>query len=146
MKNLEHKWVPEVHHSVPKAPIIVVGTQVDLREDEGTRIKLAKRRQKPVLVEEGDRLAKKLGAYAYVECSALTKQGLKDVFDEAILAVLDPHDVKPEKKRRRCVILWERAPCHFKGRSVFPCVCVKKCTFLRACGWKLTSWLNYGWR
>ncbi|PVD25601.1 hypothetical protein C0Q70_13259 [Pomacea canaliculata] len=105
MKNLEHKWVPEVHHSVPKAPIIVVGTQVDLREDEGTRIKLAKRRQKPVLVEEGDRLAKKLGAYAYVECSALTKQGLKDVFDEAILAVLDPHDVKPEKKRRRCVIL-----------------------------------------
>ena len=46
-------------------------------------------------------------AYGYVECSALTKQGLKDVFHEALLAVLDPRDCKPERKRgrRRCAIL-----------------------------------------
>ena len=106
MKNLEHKWVPEIRHSLPKAPFLVVGTQVDLREDEATRLKLAKRRQKPCLPEEGERFARRIGAYGYVECSALTKQGLKDVFDEAMLAVLDPRDVKPEKKRsRRCVIL-----------------------------------------
>nr|KAG5693385.1 hypothetical protein BaRGS_015672 [Batillaria attramentaria] len=105
MKNVEHKWVPEVRHTLPKAPILLIGTQMDLREDEATRLKLAKRRLKPVLPEDGERLAKRLGAYGYVECSALTKQGLKDVFDEAMLAVLDPRDVKPEKKRRRCVIL-----------------------------------------
>lgn len=107
MRNLENKWVPEVRHSVPKAPILIVGTQMDLREDETTKLKLAKRRLKPVFPEDGERLAKRIGAYAYVECSALTKQGLKDVFDEALLAVLDPGDAKPEKKRKRslCVIL-----------------------------------------
>ncbi|KAK7104162.1 cdc42 homolog [Littorina saxatilis] len=106
MKNLEHKWVPEIRHALPKCPFLVVGTQIDLREDEQVKLKLAKRRQKPVTQEEGERFAKRIGAYGYSECSALTKQCLKDVFDEAMLAVLDPHDVKPEKKqRRKCTIL-----------------------------------------
>ena len=106
MKNLEHKWVPEIRHSMPKAPFLLVGTQMDLRDDEQVRLKLAKRRLRPSLPEEGERLARRIGAYGYVECSALTKQGLKDVFDEALLAVLDPKDCRPERKRRRrCVIL-----------------------------------------
>ena len=33
-------------------------------------------------VEEGRRLANELGAVAYVECSALTQEGVKNVFDE----------------------------------------------------------------
>jgi cell division control protein 42 len=93
---------------MPRTPLIVVGTQIDLREDENIKLKLAKRRQRPSTPEDGERFAKKIGAYAYVECSALTRQGLKDVFDEALLAVLDPRDVKPEKKggrRFRCTIL-----------------------------------------
>ncbi|XP_076464916.1 cell division control protein 42 homolog [Babylonia areolata] len=107
LKNLEHKWLPEIRHSLPKAPFLVVGTQVDLREDEQVRLKLAKRRLKPSAPEDGERFAKRMGAYGYVECSALTKLGLKDVFDEAILAVLDPKPIRPEKSkcRRRCVIL-----------------------------------------
>jgi len=37
-----------------------------------------------------------------VECSALTQKGLKNVFDEAILAALEP----PEpKKSRKCEVL-----------------------------------------
>ena len=106
MKNLEHKWVPEIRHAVPKAPFLVVGTQIDLREDEQVRLKLAKRRLRPSTTEEGERLARRLGGYGYVECSSLTREGLKDVFDEAMLAVLDPRNDKPDKKRKRkCVIL-----------------------------------------
>ncbi|KAL8580781.1 Rho GTPase [Nucella lapillus] len=107
LKNLEHKWLPEIRHSMPVAPFLLVGTQVDLREDEQVRLKLAKRRLRPSTMEDGERFAKRLGAYSYVECSALTKQGLKDVFDEALLAVLDPRPSKPQKTkcRRRCVIL-----------------------------------------
>ena len=60
MKNLDLKWYPEVYHQMPKASYILVGTQVDLKEDEKTLQKLQKRRQKPVTVEEGQKLAKKL--------------------------------------------------------------------------------------
>lgn len=46
-------------------------------------------------------MAKDLGAVKYVECSALTQYKLKDVFDEAIVAALEP----PPKKRTKCIIL-----------------------------------------
>jgi hypothetical protein len=39
----------------------------------------------------------------YIECSALTQRGLKNVFDEAILIALEP----PFKRRRmkKCILL-----------------------------------------
>ena len=41
-----------------------------------------KQRMQPVRKEDGERMAKDLGAVKYVECSALTQYKLKDVFDE----------------------------------------------------------------
>lgn len=61
---------------------MIVGTQTDLREDASVREKLAKQRMQPVKKEDGERMAKDLGAVKYVECSALTQYKLKDVFDE----------------------------------------------------------------
>ncbi|CAF4787570.1 unnamed protein product, partial [Rotaria sp. Silwood2] len=42
----------------------------------------------PITSLEGETMRKKIGAIKYLECSALTKQGLKTVFDEAIRACL----------------------------------------------------------
>jgi len=89
-------------HHCPKTPFLLVGTQVDLRDDANTVEKLAKTRQKPVSVEQGDKLGRELRAVKYVECSALTQKGLKNVFDEAILAALEPPEIKIKKK---CSIL-----------------------------------------
>ena len=52
------------------------------------REKLAKQRMQPVKKEDGERMAKDLGAVKYVECSALTQYKLKDVFDEVGLLIL----------------------------------------------------------
>ena len=46
---------------------------------------------------------KEIGAVKYVECSALTQKGLKQVFDEAIKAVLEPK--KKKDKKQPCLLL-----------------------------------------
>ena len=81
-ENVREKWFPEVHHHCPGVPCLIVGTQTDLRDDSSVREKLAKQRMQPVRKEDGERMAKELGAVKYVECSALTQYKLKDVFDE----------------------------------------------------------------
>ncbi|TRZ25240.1 hypothetical protein HGM15179_001926 [Zosterops borbonicus] len=113
-ENVKEKWVPEITHHCPKTPFLLVGTQIDLRDDPSTIEKLAKNKQKPITPETAEKLARDLKAVKYVECSALTQKGLKNVFDEAILAALEP----PEPKKTR------RAPCpiplgHFS--ATLPC-------------------------
>ncbi|TMS40227.1 hypothetical protein L596_006629 [Steinernema carpocapsae] len=95
-------WVPEIAHHCSRTPFLLVGTQIDLREDPSMQEKLAKNKQKPISFEVGEKLAKELKAVKYVECSALTQKGLKNVFDEAILAALEP---PTQEKKRRCEIL-----------------------------------------
>lgn len=87
-ENVREKWFPEVHHHCPGVPCLIVGTQTDLRDDPAVREKLAKQKMQPVRKEDGDRMAKDLGAVKYVECSALTQYKLKDVFDEVSLSLL----------------------------------------------------------
>jgi cell division control protein 42 len=67
------QWVPEITHHCQKTPFLLVGTQVDLRDDTSTLEKLAKNKQKPISTEQGERLAKELKAAKFVECSALTQ-------------------------------------------------------------------------
>ena len=81
-ENVREKWFPEVFHHCPGVPCLIVGTQIDLRDDSQVIEKLARQKQRPVTSDQGERLARELGAVKYVECSALTQKGLKNVFDE----------------------------------------------------------------
>jgi Ras-related C3 botulinum toxin substrate 1 len=102
--NVKSKWFPEIQHHAPGVPFILVGTKLDLRSDPTTITKLAEKRQQPITAQQGQALADEIGAYKYVECSALTQGGLKQVFDEAIRCVL-AHKNQPRKKKSGCVIL-----------------------------------------
>nr|XP_040041672.1 rho-related GTP-binding protein RhoU isoform X2 [Gasterosteus aculeatus aculeatus] len=90
--NLLRRWVPEVRRHRPGAPLVLVGTQLDLREDVQVLIHLAHGQQRPVGTEEGRRLAQELGAVGFAECSALTQKNLKDAFDSAVLAGVQQTD------------------------------------------------------
>lgn len=104
-ENVREKWFPEVCHHCPGARFLIVGTQTDLRSDPVILSKLQKHRTRPITYDQGERLAKELRAVKYVECSALTQQGLKNVFDEAIVAALDTSILPETKKKTKCTIL-----------------------------------------
>lgn len=70
------QWVPEITYYSPKTPFLLVGTQIDLRDDPITIARLAKNKQKPINPETAQKLAKDLKAVKYVECSALTQVGM----------------------------------------------------------------------
>jgi Ras-related C3 botulinum toxin substrate 1 len=100
---IETQWYPEIHHHAPNTAIILVGTKLDLREDRDTIEKLREKRMAPITYPQGLQMAKDISAVKYLECSALTQKGLKNVFDEAIRAVLSPN--QPKKKERKCLLL-----------------------------------------
>jgi Ras-related C3 botulinum toxin substrate 1 len=101
--NVRAKWYPEIQHHCPSTPIILVGTKLDMRDDSDTVAKLAAKKLAPVTFQQGSQMAKEINAAKYLECSALTQKGLKNVFDEAIRVVLQPP--KKEKKKNACLML-----------------------------------------
>ncbi len=68
----------------PKVPIVLIGTQCDLRNDVKVLIELAQYNEEPVSETATKALASRIHA-EYIECSALTQKNLKEVFDCAIL-------------------------------------------------------------
>ncbi|RLW10413.1 hypothetical protein DV515_00001871 [Chloebia gouldiae] len=99
--NVQEEWVPELKVCMPNVPYVLIGTQIDLRDDPKTLARLLYMKEKPLTYEHGVKLAKEIGAQCYLECSALTQKGLKTVFDEAIMTIFHP-----KKKKKRC------AKCH----------------------------------
>jgi len=101
-ENVKTKWVPEIQHHAPNVPILLVGTKSDLRKDDNTIKQLNSRQQSMVTIEAAQRMAKEIGAVNFLECSALTQEGLKQVFDDAIRAAMS----KPTKaKGKKCNLL-----------------------------------------
>lgn len=101
LENILEKWHPEVKHFCPNVPIVLVANKKDLRNDPTTIKELAKMKQEPVKSEDGRTMAEKINAFGYLECSARTKEGVREVFELATRAALQ---VK-HRKRKRCVLM-----------------------------------------
>merc|ERR1712062_285273 len=102
LKNVKMKWAPEIQNHCPGTPVVLVGTKADLRQDPATQKQLSAKNMKMVTTEEARAKQKEIEAVTYVECSALTQDGLKSVFDEAIRAALTP---KKTSNKSPCTLL-----------------------------------------
>ncbi|XP_031466806.1 ras-like GTP-binding protein rhoA [Phasianus colchicus] len=103
-QNVLDFWVPEIKLFCPTVPIILVATKIELRDDEGIRKKLAAQGYEPINTVKGKALAARIGAYAYLECSAKTKEGVDTALE--IISQCALNEKKRRKKRQRsCQIL-----------------------------------------
>jgi Ras homolog gene family, member A len=93
--NVSDKWIPKVLHFCPGRipPCIVVGLKKDLREDQGSK--------NLVSYKQGEAMAKQAGAYAYVECSSKTGEGVQEVFEAAVQSTLSPS----KRSDKGCIIM-----------------------------------------
>lgn len=106
MERVRQKWLPEVRHHMPNTPIILVGTKKDLRDAYFLRPAVLPEISKAYKKEIGEHLAKEIKAVQYLECSALTKEGLNQVFEAAVRATFAGNNRKPARPWwNRCDIL-----------------------------------------
>jgi Ras homolog gene family, member A len=89
-------------HFCPALPIILVACKKDLRRDPRVIEELRKTNQRPVTPEEGMAVSQKIGARNYLECSAKTGEGVREVFQHATRAALLS---RGGKKKQNCIIL-----------------------------------------
>ena len=101
IRECEDKWIPEVHHHSPGVPYIIVGTKSDLRFDEAVISKV----DKVYSASEGAALAKEVNAHCYMECSALTQDGIKDLFEEAMRVAIKYNNRQRNPPNRKCLLL-----------------------------------------
>jgi len=103
LDNVQEKWISEVMHFCAGLPIILVGCKKDLRRDPRVIEELRKTSQRPVTPEEGMAVASKIGAKHYLECSARTGEGVREVFQYATRAALLSRPGR--SKKHHCVVL-----------------------------------------
>ncbi|KAL3873245.1 hypothetical protein ACJMK2_036385 [Sinanodonta woodiana] len=82
-QNVRDFWIPEAKSSTKRRkPVILVGTQADLRSEESCNV------DSVVKVDEGNELAKEIGADCFMECSSFHNKGVKEVFENAVKTAL----------------------------------------------------------
>ena len=101
--NIQEKWIPEVKHYCPNVPIVLVGTKKDLRHGNYIHDDRTKKKYKHIQTEDGLALADRIKAFSYIECSAKTRDGVREVFDSATKAALQQK--RRSRVGRKCKIL-----------------------------------------
>jgi len=91
---VKEKWIPEIraHTDDSNPKIILVGTKLDLRSKPAIVDALKTQGMHPITTREGEELAAAVGATKYLECSALTQEGLPQVFETAVRVMLPDRD------------------------------------------------------
>lgn len=73
LENVLDRWSPEISEQLAEVPIILVGTKEDQRKKVD--------KEKHVTYQQGNKIANKINAKFYLECSAKKNSGINEIFD-----------------------------------------------------------------
>lgn len=109
LTNVGEKWYSELRYYCPKTPIVLIGNKKDLRYNEKVIASLKKSNQEPVKTMQAQLMAKQIEAFAYLECSSKTREGVREVFETAARAALLTKNPRSKKRnllsRKNCNLL-----------------------------------------
>ncbi|KAI8633013.1 ras family-domain-containing protein [Xylariaceae sp. FL1651] len=111
--NAQAQWVTQIHRYCPGVPFILVGLQMDKRVGAGLWAPLYPNLETRIAATEGVMTANTIGATGYVECSAMTGQGIHGVFEEGVRTVF--------KQRAAIKKLEKKKAEHFPGLAELLC-------------------------
>ena len=99
LENALKKWLPELNKENPQAPKLIIGNKIDLR---GRKAPAGK---EYIEKESADKVVRAKGCQ-YLECSALSLEGLTGVFEEGVRSCLRGKDqpVSMENRGSCCSI------------------------------------------
>lgn len=104
LQNIENIWAPEIKEYCPGVPFILVGFNSSIRDDFSQNAEEYKSKGwEPIPKEKGEEMKNKIGALEYIECDALKKYHLKEVFDSAARAVIGPHNQENRKEKKKSI-------------------------------------------
>ena len=85
LENIKYQWIKELNEFCPGVPIILVGLQLEIREqfDEKAQ-ELHSKGYEPVSTVEGKEMAREIKACCYIECSLNDKTTVKSIMDAAV--------------------------------------------------------------
>lgn len=98
LDSVEEFWIPEIQSLDQSVPIVLVGTQLDMRKPFDSR---------HITFEQGQKVAKRLGADYYVECSAKENSGIRETFQKAVMAKIR-NDKRKLDMIKRMLNRWTR--------------------------------------
>lgn len=102
------KWIPEITQYIPNVPFLLVATKTDLREEKNTKEHVTQRFGRgPISKQEGEEMAREVGAQAYFETSAKRGDGVDEVFESAMRSALHAgtRRVHSTQKSSKCSLL-----------------------------------------
>lgn len=127
LENIKTVWYPELQKYAPGIPVMLVGTKSDARdlsdehestsakstvigENQTIKSKLEEDSQQSstdciVLMEDGEEMAKSIGAMGFVECSAKYRIGVRTVFEMAAKLAISHRLKRRNSSSTSCNIL-----------------------------------------
>jgi small GTP-binding protein len=97
LANVQSMWLPEIKKFLKDPRIILVGLKTDLRNDPPTLLQLSQQGQKTIETADGRAKAAEIKAAGYMECSAMKREGVDEIFDFAVKTAL-----KPRRRAKKC--------------------------------------------
>ncbi|KAF2440639.1 hypothetical protein P171DRAFT_435424 [Karstenula rhodostoma CBS 690.94] len=96
LENVETKWVSEIAENCPGVKLVLVALKCDLRKKDDDDDEGAQPEKALIQYDEGLKVAERIKALRYLECSAMKNRGVNEAFTEAARVALSVKTNKDE--------------------------------------------------